>query len=609
MEPSSRPRHQIRAQGRRKGHAGFVIVENEVSTLKWHPGAERGGAAVAVAERKKGKRGSLELLEFLSRTAVQSEKELLSTLDEPEAQSPSNSVTEFRRIISNVQKNDRTAFRQIRTDFTEAGASTVADLSGKSQVTSSESGFESGFDSGYDSSLKPSLDSGFSSNNEAAAMTDATAALADASSAYVQHVLEHQEEMTAADQSGSALRSLLKELNDWLNASNSPTDIRQTGNYAAEDLPVKQFYPAGRKSQPVAPLHAQTNSQLQNTSASTSAHSPFSPLGATRQSTSPSSSPAASAAVSAAAASLPATRSASAASIASAATIGAAVQSHFGFEQAKDWTQSSAQKVVLESGSLKETSHKLSPFFEAAKRQVVAVKNLPLGRRIETHENGAVVEKDELGRVTQIRARCGEIISVYYGRDGAPEGFVRTDAKGVLHSVAECDSQGVVLRDENGRVRAQGESLSIDPQGRISISRADGQYWSIDLARQMLSEKRRLCDPSGKWTALTAVFAADGFRMMTLFQKLSPNVGKQVRSHDDANRIWSSAAVETGNFRFYGRDGSTIEFNSEEALANLAPINVSSPAVRPIEPRWQAKQQAGTAWQSVHEYVVSYLAT
>jgi hypothetical protein len=240
---------------------------------------------------------------------------------------------------------------------------------------------------------------------------------------------------------------------------------------------------------------------------------------------------------------------------------------------------------------------------------VVGVKNLPLGRRIESHENGAMLEKDELGRVTQIRAQSGEIISVYYGRDGAPEGFVRTDARGVLHSVAACAAQGVVLRDENGRVRAAGDSLSIDPLGRISICRSDGQYWSIDLARQMLSEKRRLADQTGKWTALTAVFAADGFRMMTLFQKLTPAPGKStVRSQDDANRIWSRAAVESGHFRFYGRDGSTIEFTSEEALASLIPAHVSSPGVRPIEPRWHARHQAGTAWQSVHEYVVSYLA-
>jgi hypothetical protein len=239
----------------------------------------------------------------------------------------------------------------------------------------------------------------------------------------------------------------------------------------------------------------------------------------------------------------------------------------------------------------------------------VAVKNLPLGRRIESHENGAVLEKDELGRVTQIRASSGEIISIYYGRDGAPEGFVRTDAKGVLHSVAECDAQGVVLRDQNGRVRAAGESLSIDPLGRISICRSDGQYWSIDLARQMLSEKRRLADQNGKWTALTAVFAADGFRMMTLFQTLALAAGQaSVRSYDEANRIWSSAAVEAGHFRFYGRDGSTVEFGSEEGLAKLAPVHVSSPGVRQIDRHWRANHQAGTAWQSVHEYVVSYLA-
>ena len=554
MELSSRPRHQIRAQGRRKGHAGFVIVENETSRLRWHPGAERAGTSVAVAEKKKGKRGSLELLEFLSRTAVQAEKELLSTLDEPQTQSETNSsLSEFRRIISNVQKNDRSAFRTGRTEA--AGRKPEQCLENGEQIARGESVARvehiARGEHGDDSESAEHL------ALESADGTDSphVDALADASSKYVAHVLEHPEEITDADQSGRALRSLLKELNEWLSASNvtgPSNDSSQTGSYPIEDLPTPQFRPPGKnvaaaQQAPVAETTARPDMAL--------------------------------------------------------------VQSHFGFEQAKDWTYAASQKVAEEARSHKAVTNKLSPFLAAAKRTVMGVKNLPLGRRIESHENGAVLEKDELGRVTQIRARCGEIISIYYGRDGAPEGFVRTDAKGVLHSVAECDAQGVVLRDENGRVRAAGESLSIDPLGRISISRSDGQYWSIDLARQMLSEKRRLSDAKGKWTALTAVFAADGFRMMTLFQKLSPNVGQQVRSHDEANRIWSSAAVETGNFRFYGRDGSTIEFDSEEALANFAPMNVSSPAVRPIEPRWQAKQQAGTAWQSVHEYVVGYLAT
>ncbi|HEY9683760.1 MAG TPA: hypothetical protein V6C86_19420 [Oculatellaceae cyanobacterium] len=492
MELSSRPRHQIRAQGRRRGHAGVVIVEQETSRLRWHPGSQRSVAVSVVpqTERTSQSRNSLEILEFISRTAVQSERELLSTLDEPTIdvssdRDPSQSVQEFRRILTSVQRNNRSAFR--RNDGSEP---TYAQK---------------------DRELLFAPDDDTFSNEE-------------------------NDEHTAANESGQALRSLLNELNAWLSAS----------NLAKGDSSSSTIYEADHGS-PAALVDNAAQRDL------------------------------------------------------------ARLKSRFGFEQAKDWTYGVFDGNA-ESVRVAESRNKLSPFFDAARRMVVGVRSLPLGRRLESHENGAVLEKDELGRVTQIRSASGEIISVYYGKDGAAEGFVRTDSKGKLHSVAECDGNGVVLRDQSGRVRAQGESLCIDPLGRISICRADGQYWSIDLARQMLSEKRRLADPSGRWNALTAVFAADGFRMMTLFQKLSPDVDKKVSSPADANRIWSTASVEKGSFRFYGRDGSTIEFDSEESLANLAPANVSSPAVRPIEPCWQAKHQAGTAWQSVHEYVVSYLA-
>jgi hypothetical protein len=533
MELSSKPRHQIRAQGRRRGHAGVVIVEHETSRLRWHPGAQRPGAATVSAENaanfsiasgvaaaarraiavEKGapSPNSMEILEFLSRSAVQSERELLSALDEPatdvsadaSVSAQSHSVREFKRILTSVQRNDRPAFRA------EAGS--------ESGVTSVDAG----------SVMRHSVQK----NGELL--------FAPAEELFPE---DEAVEPSPADESGHALRSLLKELNAWLSASNQAA-ARDGNDASVSDLAANV---TGAKS-----VSAITGNAAQQDRSR--------------------------------------------------------LKSRFGFEQAKDWSSGNfaGPAGIADAG---ESRNKLSPFFEAARRMVVGVRNLPLGRRLESHENGAVLEKDELGRVTQIRSASSEIISIYYGKDGAPEGFVRTDSKGKMHSVAECDGHGVVLRDQKGRVRAQGESLCIDPLGRISICRADGQYWSIDLARQMLSEKRRLADPTGRWNALTAVFAADGFRMMTLFQKLSPDVDKKVSSPADANRIWSTASVEKGSFRFYGRDGSTIEFDSEESLANLAPSNVSSPAVRPIEPCWQAKHQAGTAWQSVHEYVISYLA-
>jgi hypothetical protein len=532
------------------------------------------------------------MLEFVSRTAVQSEKELLSSLEEavsqPQLQSnESGSLSEFRRIIANVQKNERSAFRQIRTvepvneiqpPQPPTSGISITRIQALSRQAESES--QSPSESQSQSQSPSSFPSQFQSQFQASSLQDAAG---EAS-------LPPETDLAygSGEESGVALRGLLKELNDWLSAGIAPVQTGAATGLRDDSQSTEQRSTSeslmGRRSQGVPDIQLGEQSRDQSQVQSRDqVRDQFRDQSITQSQIETTS---------------------------MVALTGESVQlsRRFGFEQSRDWNYSASIKAA-QDGQPERVRSKLSPLLEAARRMVVGVKNLPLGRRIESHENGAMLEKDELGRVTQIRAQSGEIISVYYGRDCAPEGFVRTDARGVLHSVAECDAQGVVLRDENGRVRAAGDSLSIDPLGRISICRSDGQYWSIDLARQMLSEKRRLADQTGKWTALTAVFAADGFRMMTLFQKLTPAPGKStVRSQDDANRIWSRAAVESGHFRFYGRDGSTIEFTSEEALASLIPAHVSSPGVRPIEPRWHARHQAGTAWQSVHEYVVSYLA-
>jgi hypothetical protein len=548
--------------------------------LRWHPsGSQSVSSPSSVAERKTSKaKASSEMLEFLSRTAVQSEKELLSNLEEvvsqPQLQSNDQaSLTEFRRIIAKVQKNERGAFRQIRTTATTATTAATASTMGAATV------IQSPVVGALANALAQTPENGLSEpDSKVDAFANAIPADID-SRAFVNYAdSDSDEDMEYGPglESGIALRGLLKELNDWLSAGVSPArpgPSRKTGDeFSSAQQRITDGHLAGSQSQASLELHPKNHSSEHSTSVANN-HSQLDivTMRALTNEAMPS-------------------------------------LSRFGFEQSRDWNYAASMRAAPE-GQTDRVRSKLSPLLEAARRMIVGVKNLPLGRRIESHENGAMLEKDELGRVTQIRAQSGEIISVYYGRDGAPEGFVRTDARGVLHSVAECDAQGVVLRDENGRVRAAGDSLFIDPLGRISICRSDGQYWSIDLARQMLSEKRRLADPTGRWTALTAVFAADGFRMMTLFQKLTPTPGKSpLRSHVDANRIWSSAAVEDGHFRFYGRDGSTIEFTSEESLASLIPAYVSSPGVRPIEPRWQARHQAGTAWQSVHDYVTSYLA-
>jgi len=249
------------------------------------------------------------------------------------------------------------------------------------------------------------------------------------------------------------------------------------------------------------------------------------------------------------------------------------------------------------------------PMFRRTNGKPTNTRTLDNGSRFECYDSGAVVEKDELGKVTQIRGATGGSVSIYYDRDGNPEGFLRTDAKGRGHSIAECDRQGVIVRDATGRIRAAGDALCIDPNGCLSVCRSDGQFWSIDLVRGKHIERRRLADASGVWNIVTAVFAADGFRMTTLFQPVADLPSKdQINSVEDANRVWSNAAVARSSFRFYGRDGSIIQFESEDELRNLSPSHVWAPGTRRVEPIWKNRHQAGTAWESVQEYVSSYLS-
>jgi hypothetical protein len=229
------------------------------------------------------------------------------------------------------------------------------------------------------------------------------------------------------------------------------------------------------------------------------------------------------------------------------------------------------------------------------------IASLPAGERIERFDNGAELKKDALGRVRHIRSGLGVSIAVAYDGEGQPQSFVRSDRNGQMHSVGERDRHGVVVRDLEGRVRAAGESMSVDPSGCLSVRRVDGQFWSIDLVKQLHIERRSIVGRDGNWNFLTAVFTSDGFRMMTRFQSL----------HDDGpagDRFHWLASEPSGTFRFYGRDGSVIEFEGEDHLTQMKPHHVWAPGSRAIDSNFRGHHQAGTAWDSVQEYVTSYLS-
>ncbi len=224
---------------------------------------------------------------------------------------------------------------------------------------------------------------------------------------------------------------------------------------------------------------------------------------------------------------------------------------------------------------------------------------LPAGRRMESLENGAQIIKDSLGRVIEVRSPLGPVLRTRYDEQGHLRFFVRTDKEGNIQSYGESDKQGVVVHDPEGRVRAAGESMAIDRVGRLSIVRKDGQFWSIDLARGLHVERRQMVDEDGQWTAITAVFAYDGFRMVTRFQCM------EAREFDEAEGCYlpSSGSVSKEEIRLYGRDGSCVQFDSEDAIDELRPSRVWPPGSRAVDKKYRNRWQAGTAWQAVREYL------
>jgi len=279
------------------------------------------------------------------------------------------------------------------------------------------------------------------------------------------------------------------------------------------------------------------------------------------------------------------------------------------------------------------------------------------GSRVETFPSGAKVFKDGLGHVREIVSAGGVTVVFKYDDHGHLSAFVRTDVRGTIHSLAEADRHGVILRDAGGRVKAQGESMQVDACGCVSIARQDGQFWSLDLVRNVNIERRLLPDEHGNWYSMTALFSSDGFRMATRFRQVKPDDfagGQNVVNVSSATSSDTSTAVvddtirgadywqryssqyssqrprkpvidgtiaslapgridflsqeDSGNYRFYGRDGSIIEFDSDDELKQLKPSRVLAASTRTVASGHRGKRQAGTAWEALREYVFNYLA-
>jgi hypothetical protein len=228
---------------------------------------------------------------------------------------------------------------------------------------------------------------------------------------------------------------------------------------------------------------------------------------------------------------------------------------------------------------------------------------MPNGMRREVYRDGSFIVKDAVGRVTEAWAADGATVSCNYDEKGHFKSFVRSDAKGKICTTGVKDRHGVVVADENNAVRAQGDSMTVDSNGCISIRKFDGQFWSLDVMRGIHIERRILEDANGNWNSLTALLTSDGFRMVTRFQRLQETRRENYRRYGD----WL-ASSESSKFRFYGRDGSMIQFDSDEDLAGLRPSRIWPAGSRPVEREWIGRRQAGTAWEAVHRYIAEYLS-
>ncbi|MBY0551710.1 MAG: hypothetical protein K2W95_30785 [Candidatus Obscuribacterales bacterium] len=218
----------------------------------------------------------------------------------------------------------------------------------------------------------------------------------------------------------------------------------------------------------------------------------------------------------------------------------------------------------------------------ARSRMNVHVELLPGGKRMETFSNGSMLTKDGLGRVVEVRSTFGDCLFLEYSAFGHLESFTRIDSKGFAHSDGKREKHGVTVRDAEGRVRAAGESMTIDPWGCLYLHTLDGQYFSLDLVAGTHCERRRVLNPGGSVDFLTAIFAHDGFRMASMYAVTG---GKSIR------------------YRFYGRDGTVVEFSSEDDVKSCRPTLSCAPGTKPVHKTWLKRPQARTAWESVFDYL------
>lgn len=212
------------------------------------------------------------------------------------------------------------------------------------------------------------------------------------------------------------------------------------------------------------------------------------------------------------------------------------------------------------------------------------------------HIEGAVVVRNRLTQISEISSRSGEKIRFTYGAEGDLRSYTRRLPSGQIHSSGEVDGDSIVVRDGAGQVVLIGESMSVSDSGQLAIKRRQGQFLRVDLISETYTERRVVRSEPGNICRLTAMFALDGFRMHTHFQVLK--IYRQA-SDEISEETWNAPETHQ-SLRFYGRDGSVLEFDSIDKVRLQQNFHAMSFMAQPSLPDGLPGL---TAWDSANSYV------
>ncbi len=180
----------------------------------------------------------------------------------------------------------------------------------------------------------------------------------------------------------------------------------------------------------------------------------------------------------------------------------------------------------------------------------------------------------------EVRSPLGPVLRTRYDEQGHLRFFVRTDKEGNIQSYGESDKQGVVGPRSGSAECVQPENLWRstgweDCPSSAKTGNSGASTWRADCT----SSADRLVDEDGQWTAITAVFAYDGFRMVTRFRTM------EAREFDEEEGCYlpTSGSICKEEIRLYGRDGSCVQIDLEDAIDELRPARVWPPASRAVD--------------------------